>query len=375
MKKVLYLFILIALSASTTAQSPRAFKYQAIVRDNSGNVLGNKHVSFKMSIRLESASGLPVYVETFDTLTNQAGLVNINIGSGIVESGDLTAVRWKSGKYYLQVEIDTTGGSDYQPVGTTQLISQPYAMYADLTGGLVLTDENGHQYQLGVDTLGNLVTTSLPDFECGDIIIDERDGQQYPTIAIGTQCWMAKNLNNGVFTNTIYNHTNNGIIQKYCHSNNTANCDVYGGLYQWNEMMNYETTPGSVGICPPSGGWHIPTDAEWCIMEQFIDPTIICNSTGERGVDGGGKLKETGTLHWMSPNNGATNSTGFTALPGGFRTSGSGGSKNIHKYGYFWSSDLNGSYYGWVRSLYYYRAKVSRWGGLKVNGYSVRCVK
>jgi uncharacterized protein (TIGR02145 family) len=74
----------------------------------------------------------------------------------------------------------------------------------------------------------------------------------------------------------VNNQTDNGTIEKYCFDNTETNCDVYGGLYQWNEMMQYSTAPGVKGICPT--GWHLPTDAEWCTLEQEVDPTITCST-------------------------------------------------------------------------------------------------
>ncbi len=124
---------------------------------------------------------------------------------------------------------------------------------------------------------------------------------------------------------------NNSIIEKYCYNNSTANCDIYGGLYQWNEMMQYTTTPGAQGICPATG-WHLPTDAEWTILTTFL---------GGEGI-AGGKMKTTGTIEagtglWYAPNTGATNESGFTALPGGYRSD-NGDFDGLGYYAYFWSS-------------------------------------
>ncbi|MCH2023945.1 MAG: T9SS type A sorting domain-containing protein [Saprospiraceae bacterium] len=130
-------------------------------------------------------------------------------------------------------------------------------------------------------------------WQCGDTLVDSRDGQKYPTVLIGSQCWMAKNLNIGTYTESFYTGTshsdmaNNGIIEKYCYNNDTANCELYGGLYEWDEMTNYTTVGGSLpdtvnrGICPT--GWHIPssgsvfgasgTTMEWEILELHFPPT------------------------------------------------------------------------------------------------------
>jgi len=206
---------------------------------------------------------------------------------------------------------------------------------------------------------------------CGGILTDPRDNQQYPTVQIGTQCWMAQNLNVGTMVNGSSNQTNNSTIEKYCYNNDVNNCNTYGGLYQWDEAMGYTTTAGSQGICPP--GWHIPTDAEWCMLTTFLDPTVNCNTWGWSGTDAGGKMKETGTTHWYSPNTGATNSSGFTALGAGFRHGGN--FLNLRSNVYFWSSSEYSSTTGIYRGLSYDYAGVGRSYDYKTTGFSVRCLR
>lgn len=100
-------------------------------------------------------------------------------------------------------------------------------------------------------------------FNCGDSLVDVRDGRKYATVQIGNQCWMAQNLNYGTMI-IGKDQTNNDIPEKFCYGNDTNNCLIYGGLYQWNEMMYYSQIPGSKGICPE--GWHIPTNEEYTIL-------------------------------------------------------------------------------------------------------------
>ena len=215
------------------------------------------------------------------------------------------------------------------------------------------------------------ISDTISPWVCGDPIIDSRDGQSYNTVQIGTQCWMAENLNIGTMINGSNDQTDNSTIEKYCYNNNTANCDTYGGLYQWDEMMQYVTTEGTQGICPT--GWHLPTDAEWCILENYVDSgTVLCSATGIRGTDAGGNLKETGTTHWAS-NTGATNSSGFTGLPGGYRYT-DGYFYQLGHYAEFWSSSENGTY-AWYRLLSNNSAQVERNDFTKAEGSSVRCVK
>ena len=87
-------------------------------------------------------------------------------------------------------------------------------------------------------------------YNCGDILVDERDDQIYNTVQIGSQCWMAENLNVGTMISGLDAMYNNGVIEKYCYNNDPLNCNIYGGLYQWNEMMHYSTQQGIQGICP-----------------------------------------------------------------------------------------------------------------------------
>jgi uncharacterized protein (TIGR02145 family) len=211
-------------------------------------------------------------------------------------------------------------------------------------------------------------------WSCGKAIADNRDGKIYSTVLIGTQCWMKQNVNVGQMINGGINQTDNGIIEKYCSNDVPANCDVYGGLYQWDEMMQYVTAPGAQGICPPISGWHVPTDDEWCVLEQYVDPTIVCSTTGPRGTDGGGKLKEAGTAHWVSPNFGATNSSGFTALPGGGYISVGGTWATLTEEGIFWTSNENGIW-AWYRVLSYQHASVGRYDLNKPCAFSVRCLR
>jgi uncharacterized protein (TIGR02145 family) len=106
---------------------------------------------------------------------------------------------------------------------------------------------------------------SFSQFNCGDTLVDSRDGRNYTTVQIGSQCWMSQNLNYG---NMIIgaNQTNNSVPEKYCFNNDTNNCVSNGALYQWNELMNYSQVQGVQGLCP--NGWHLPTDAEYTTLSS-----------------------------------------------------------------------------------------------------------
>lgn len=131
MKRTLLFFLSLMLFAMVAiAQSPEAFKYQAVARDAGGQILANQSVSFQISILQGSASGTSVYSETHAATTNTFGLVNLEIGNGTVASGDFSAIDWGTDTYFTQIEMDASGGTNYQLMGTSQLLSVPYALHA-----------------------------------------------------------------------------------------------------------------------------------------------------------------------------------------------------------------------------------------------------
>lgn len=190
-------------------------------------------------------------------------------------------------------------------------------------------------------------------FTCGDVIL--YGGETYPTVQIGTQCWFARNLNIGEIVPGSANQSNNNIIEKYCYYDSLASCITYGGLYQWNEAMQYVTNEGAKGICPV--GWHIPTVAEFQTLSSAV------------GGDGNA-LKEIG----QGTGGGAgTNTSGFSVLLAGIRDFGY--FIGLGYTTYFWSSteyNATGAYY---LLLYSYASNVHLYGGYKVYGFSVRCLK
>jgi len=176
---------------------------------------------------------------------------------------------------------------------------------------------------------------------------------------------------------------NDGDIEKYCIDNLESNCDIYGGLYTWDEMMDYSTFSGGQGICPE--GFHIPTDTEWKVLEGNCDSHYGLgvpewdNESGN-GFDVGGNLKSTGTIDngtglWKDPNEGATNAHGFNGLPGGLRYYSGGAVTSDTQYAEFWTSTQSSSTLTWSRELGYIEKIVSRSRSEKDFGFSVRCLR
>src|SRR5690554_4690979 len=193
--------------------------------------------------------------------------------------------------------------------------------------------------------------------------ITDIDGNTYKTVTIGTQTWMAENLkvtkyNDGiaipnVTDNTAWSELTTGALCDY--DNTPSNSETYGKLYNWHAVNTGK-------LCPT--GWHVPSDAEWTELTDYLGGTSVV----------GGKLKETGTTHWNSPNTGATNETGFTALPGGYRFF-NGAFDNFGYIGHWWSATEGNTYGAWYRELYFYYSSVYRDYYYKEEGYSVRCVR
>jgi len=227
----------------------------------------------------------------------------------------------------------------------------------------------------GISLVSQLTQATNNFWTCGEPFIDSRDGTEYQTVEIsgeyGSQCWMAENLNIGTMIDGSMEQTNNGtieIIEKYCYEDSPSNCDVYGGLYQWNEMMQYNTSEGIQGICP--NGWHIPTHGEWCVLPVNVGGCTDCNLIGNTGCEAGIALKS--ATGWSYGN--GTNSSGFTALPAGDRVY-LGWFYGLYVLTGFWSSSLYNSNEAWSMGLSSDNPGVSFYNSLMNMGYSVRCIK
>ena len=213
----------------------------------------------------------------------------------------------------------------------------------------------------GTNYGGDMVFTTLLVADIMDI-----DGNIYNAIMIGNQVWMVENLKTTRYNDgeSITNVTDNSAwvassADAYCWYNNdeTTYKNMYGALYNWNSVNTGK-------LCPT--GWHVPSDTEWTALQTFLGGNLIA----------GGELKESGIIHWSSPNTGADNSSGFTALPGGYRTHFDGTFLKVNTDGYWWSATLQVSGNAWYYFLYNISSVMYRGNdGYKNNGFSVRCIK
>ena len=242
-----------------------------------------------------------------------------------------------------------------------------------------------------------VVTPPAPSFTCGTSTISDVDNNVYETVSIGNQCWTKQNLKVSKYNDMTaipldasaadgssgsWPAWQSGAYTIYGNeSSASTNATNYGFLYNWFAAAGIITNMGSPtkNICPT--GWHVPTDGEWTIMIQTLDPSQLVNSgnissyNGPQSAFAGREMKSTSTL-WdiaSSPSPG-TNTSGFSALPGGQRTSnGSFGLKG--SFTLFWSTTGFNPPNAWYRTLQNSNPEVIRANGDKLAGASIRCLK
>jgi uncharacterized protein (TIGR02145 family) len=195
----------------------------------------------------------------------------------------------------------------------------------------------------------HIINYPLSIVNCGSPITDIRDNQVYQTVQIGTQCWLASNLNYGTILTSSQDQRDNCLVEKYCYNDNPINCTNYGGLYQWDKLMLFDETPANQGFCPP--GWHIPSENDWnTLFANYINNGFA-----------GSPLKYSGY-------------SGFNALLSGARHINKGWDFQGFAT-FFWSSTSLGSTKAWANGINEDDPSVSVYSSSRVNAFSVRCLK
>jgi uncharacterized protein (TIGR02145 family) len=397
--KKLFTLIALAITLITTAQAPQGFNYQATVRNSSGALITNQNVLFKFNIMLNSQTSLPVYSETHQAPTDDLGQVNLVIGTGTPTIGTFSSINWANGSYFLGIELNT--GAGYVAMGTTQLLSVPFALYANSAGnsqsttpnlGAVLAVNNSAN-NTKITNLANpsdaqdavtksYLETQIAQLQSQITALQNANIAPLPSVTIGTQIWSRTNLDvttyrDGTPIPQVTDPTQwaNLTTGAWCYYNNDpANNATYGKLYNWYAVAGiYDAAslndPSLRKQLAPQG-WHIPSDAEWTTLTTFLGGESVA----------GGKMKSTGTIQagtglWQSPNTSATNESGFTGLPAGFRF-GLGTFGGIGLRGNWWSSSEYNTASAWARDLDYNLGSAgSSLASIVGIGSSVRCLR
>ena len=376
-----FIFTTLALLMSVLlhAQAPALIPYQAIARNAAGEPLASSTLNARFTMHDGIASGVVVWQELQTVTTSALGLFTVQLGSSV----PLTNVNWAAGAKFMQVELDL--GSGFVDIGTQQLLSVPYAMHAgnvrldvSTTGDTLFVGDGAFVIIPGISEANSFTTgTTLhtcgapnvhnPDLTYGSMT--DQEGNVYKTIVIGTQEWMAENLNTSIYrngdaiatglSNAEWSSTTSGAWVYY--NNDASNACPYGKLYNWYTCVDAR------GLCPV--GWHVPSYEEW---------NVLRNSLNYEGTEAS-MMKTTGTLEagtglWLAGNETSTNGGGFSGTPGGsIGTDGIFG--GINGSGFWWSSaeideDLSSN-----QNLYYLFVNAYMLIASKRTGISVRCLR
>jgi uncharacterized protein (TIGR02145 family) len=240
-----------------------------------------------------------------------------------------------------------------------------------VNAGVVTLPQNTlYHYRVKTVNCGGTTYGSDKTFTTAPTTLSDNDGNNYNAIEIGTQVWMKENLKTTKFNDNFLvplvtdNTTWAGLKSPgYCWYNNdeTGYKSVYGALYNWYTVD--DASNGHKNVCPL--GWHVPNDAEWTTLTNYLGGASIA----------GGKMKESGTAHWGTPNTDADNSSGFTALPGGYRKRDGTSYLDNGYYGYWWSTSVYGVVLSWYRQLSYNNSNAEQTMTYNSEGISIRCVK
>ncbi|MCD4697293.1 MAG: hypothetical protein K8S16_13735 [Bacteroidales bacterium] len=323
----------------------------------------------------------------FINLFSQTGsITNIQVeqrsdGSGLVDVYfDLNG---SEDAYFMNLRVSFDAGSTYYHLSGSSMSGDTGPLSPGNNKHIVWDPMQDHPNRYSPATKLKIIAYIQESMNpCpGAATVTDYDGNTYNTILIGNQCWMKENLN------TTRDATGNNIT-RYCYNNDNDWCEFYGGLYTWATVMNgtgsSNGNPSGVqGICPD--GWHVPSDAEWTELTDYLINTYVdinSNNVGNklkscRQVSSplGGDCNTSGHPRWNSHGTHyGTNDFGFSALPGGYRNS-NGTFHYLGTNGYWWSSAESSSTTAWRRNMDYSNGGVSRTNNYKTYGFSVRCLR
>jgi len=331
--------------------------------------------TYGQSYNYRVAAYTPINISSWATITTATEFSAPSDLSTISISDNEIQLNWTDNTgYETGFKIERDDGSGYSEIG---IVSANVIEYLD--SGLNYSQI--YNYRVAAHTNSRTSDYCIPATALAIAPLVDYDGNIYKLVKIGNQIWMAENLKVTHYRDgtTIHHLTNNedwpnalsGAFGFY--NNEDSNSVIYGALYNWHAVNN------SHSIAPD--GWHVPTDDEWKELEMYIGMSqATADDTGYRGTYEGSILAGNHDL-WIGAetefdleNNIAFGTSGFDALPGGYRDDSHGNYNNIRYHGYFWSASEYSSSNAWARNLYYYFSDINRYNTNKEYGYSVRCV-
>ncbi|MDA9056725.1 fibrobacter succinogenes major paralogous domain-containing protein [Flavobacteriaceae bacterium] len=409
--KKFYAILCLAIASLTQlhAQAPQGFNYQATVRNSAGDLILNTNVYFKFNVMQGSQTAVPIFTETHYVPTDDLGQVNLVIGQGTSTTGTFSELDWSLGSYYLGIELDT--GSGYVAMGTTQLLSVPYALYAENSGNstpttpnleAVLAENNSANNQQIKDLqdptqaqdaatkayIDALITSLQNQIDAlQPTSVTDQDGNTYDYLTYGNQVWTVDNAEMITYRDgtpipqvTDATQWSNLTTGAWCYYDNDPTKPRH---YNWYAVMGiHDTDPNTPNKEFAPDGWHVPTDAEWTTLEEYL----IANSYNYDGTTTENKIAKAmaSTTGWNSSTDlGAVgndqslnNDSEFNAVPEGYR---SGITSNFQEYGslaIFWTSSENeDDVDAWRRNLDWDSSALIKYGHWKTSGISVRFVR
>jgi uncharacterized protein (TIGR02145 family) len=377
------------ISALLTAQAPALIPYQAIARNAAGEPLASSTINARFTIHDGTATGASVWQELQTVSTSALGLFTAQLGSSV----SLMNVNWATGAKFMQVEIDL--GNGFIDMGTQQMLSVPYALHSgssdiasngfsnvSATGDTLFLANGSYVIVPGISEANNNgggTTTGTSAHTCGAASVHnpdltygtmtDQEGNVYKTIVIGTQEWMAENLNTSIYRNGDAIPTNLNSIEwanttsgAWAYYNNDASYACpYGKMYNWYACFDQR------GLCPV--GWHVPNNLEWLELTNYLGGDVYA---GIFMKSIGHLFSATGLWEGASE---ATNSSGYSAVPSGRIDPNSGESFDLGFFGYWWSNEPDSPFNAWYLVLNSSNGTSFRTPNDKGFGLSVRCLR